>query len=404
MYGLEYGLFFGVASNKLELIDGTSRWTFPFSNRAEAEAHFQHWLEILRRWKQVATATPIRKSAGRWLADVGGVSMELFPRPIEIRIPIASQVFEAFLNTFDRRDYWPAQPEGLETGFDSPFDDGDIRANLWSMLRDFTSRHGGRHAARVDIALDGWAGVAPDSFYYCQGRQNILIEGSYFRTAPDLIAEVLSAPSRWLDRGPRREVYRRAAVPHLWLIEPAQQLIEVYELHSQYELVGRYGLGDSFVAPLFPGEQISVDAVLKTQSKDWPKKQDEAPEPIPDWILPPETEVGLECFFHLGHPERRWEFWDNKARSVLAFGSSAEASARLDHFLTEACRWEECSRPRISELASDIQQTEAGRFCLTRRGRLVFLDVAVDGHQYQRILTTYADRTAWDWGEENVKL
>jgi hypothetical protein len=32
MYGLEYALFFGVPSNKLEL-DGTSRWTFPFSSR-----------------------------------------------------------------------------------------------------------------------------------------------------------------------------------------------------------------------------------------------------------------------------------------------------------------------------------------------------------------------------------
>jgi hypothetical protein len=24
-------------------------------------------------------------------------------------------------------------------------------------------------------------------------------------------------------------------------------------------------------------------------------------------------DVGLECFFHLGHPQRRREFWDNQA-------------------------------------------------------------------------------------------
>src|SRR5690349_20221321 len=51
-YGLEYALFFGVPGNKLELINGTSRWAFPFLSRAEGEAHFQEWLDTLRRWKR----------------------------------------------------------------------------------------------------------------------------------------------------------------------------------------------------------------------------------------------------------------------------------------------------------------------------------------------------------------
>jgi hypothetical protein len=405
VYGLEYALFFGVPDNKLELIDGTSRWVFPLLSRDEGEAHFQQWLETFRRWKQVETPTPIRKAASRWQAEVRGIRIELFPRPIEIRLPIAWEAFDAFLDTYNRRDYWPGQPRGFETGWDSIFDDGDIRVNLWSMFGEFCSRHGGKHSGRVDIALAAWAGVAPDAYYYRKGRENIMIEGDYFCAAPDLIAEVLSAPSRWLDRGPRMEVYRRAGVPHLWLVEPAQEMVEVYELRGRYELVGRHGPGESFAAPLFPGEQISVDAFFKTQSKRWPKEnQDEVPEPIPDWVLPPEMEIGLECFFHLGHPERRWEFWDNKTHSVLAFGSAAEATARLDHFLTEACRWEGLPRPKIAQPASDVQQTEVGRFQLTRRGRLVFLDVAVDGRRHREILTRWADRNAWDWGEENIKL
>lgn len=100
------------------------------------------------------------------------------------------------------------------------------------------------------------------------------------------------------------------------------------------------------------------------------------------------------------YPERRWEFWDNKARSVLAFGSAAEARARLDYFLTEACRWESLPRPKISPMADDVEQTEAGRFQLTRHGRLVFLDVAIDGRRHPEILTRWANRDAWDWGEE----
>jgi len=405
-YGLEYALFFGVPNNKLELIDGTSRWAFPFLSRVEGEAHFQEWLETLRRWKQVDVPTPIRKRGGRWQTEVGGIRMELFPRPIDIRIPTAWQAFEAFLHTFNRRDYWPGQPKGFETGWDSLLDDGDIRMNLWSLLESLSRRHGGKHSGRVDIALAPWAGVAPDAYYYRSGRQNIMIEQDYFCATPDLIAEVLFAASRWLDRGPRREVYRRAGVPHLWLVEPAQEIVEIYELRDHYEMVGCHGPGDAFATPLFPGEQISMDTLFKTQSKRWSdgKDDDEAPEPIPDWIVPPDIKVGLEYFFHLGHPERRWEFWDNKARSVLAFGSAAEASARLDYFLAEACCWEALPPPKIAQLASDVQHTEVGRFQFTRRGRLVYLDVAVDGRRHKEILTRWADRNAWGWGEENVQL
>jgi len=60
-YGLEYALFFGVPDDKLELINDTSRWAFPFLSRDEAEAHFQPWLEIFRRWKRVETPTPRRR-------------------------------------------------------------------------------------------------------------------------------------------------------------------------------------------------------------------------------------------------------------------------------------------------------------------------------------------------------
>src|SRR5207245_10059305 len=107
---------------------------------------------------------------------------------------------------------------------------GYICMNLWSMLGAVCRRHGGQHSGHVDIALAPWAGVAPDSYYFHEGRQNIMIGGDYFCAAPDMIAEVLSAPSRALDRGPRMEVYRRAGVEHLWLLEPARETVEVYRL------------------------------------------------------------------------------------------------------------------------------------------------------------------------------
>src|SRR5437762_1470819 len=147
MYNLEQALFFGVPDNKIELIEGMSRWAFPFGSRADGQAHFQAWLETIRQWKQVKKPTPIRKSAETWKATVNGIRMELYPRPIDMRFPIDHDAFLTFHRTFNRRDFWPGQPEGLETGWDSAWDEGDIRMNLWSLFRGLSDRHGGKHSS-----------------------------------------------------------------------------------------------------------------------------------------------------------------------------------------------------------------------------------------------------------------
>jgi hypothetical protein len=203
-------------------------------------------------------------------------------------------------------------------------------------------------------------------------------------------------------------VYRRAGVPHLWLLEPARETVEVYQLRSKYELQGTFGPGQSFAVDLFTGERFAVDDLFKTQFKRWrerhpedddPEREEKPPQPIPEWLAPADFHLGLEYFFHLGHPERRWEFWGNKAHSVLAFGSAREARARLEHFVTEACQWESLPRPKLTMLAVDVDQAEVGRFRLTRQGRLVFLDVTVDGRKYKELLKIWGKSEAWDWGD-----
>lgn len=145
MYGLEHALYFGVPDNKIELLEGGSRWAFPFASRKESEAHFHAWIETIRPWKQVKKPTPIRKSGETWKANVNGIKMELFPRPIDMRFPISPEAFRAFHRTFNRRDFWPGQPKGLETGWDSVWDEGDIRMNLWSLFTRLSEKHGGRN-------------------------------------------------------------------------------------------------------------------------------------------------------------------------------------------------------------------------------------------------------------------
>src|SRR5262249_8346633 len=99
MWELEYLLLFGVPGNKLELLDGRSRWAFPFLDRQQAEAHFADWIETLCRWKGVTDIPAVRKGRRLWKAKIRGIRLELAPRPIDLRIPIDGDVFMTFYDS-----------------------------------------------------------------------------------------------------------------------------------------------------------------------------------------------------------------------------------------------------------------------------------------------------------------
>src|SRR5437588_8171054 len=98
----------------------------------------------------------------------------------------------------------------------------------------------------------------------------------------------------------------------------------------------------------------------------------------------------------LGHPKRRFEIWDNCAPCMLAFGSEEEARTRFGHFLEDICRWEQVPLARPSALDSGTDVAEVGGFRLTRRCRIVHLDVAVDARKYRELPEVGARRESWE--------
>lgn len=401
-WDLEYALLFGIPNNKIELIDGRSRCAFPFMSREEAEFHFSRWLQTLTHWK--GDASDVQRQGTNWKATVAGISIELFPRPIEIRIPIAWEAFDRIYETFWGPELWPGEGPSWHGGFLAMLDHQDVQMNLWSLFASLCARHGGKHGGRIEVALSDTSVVAPDQYYYGPNHKNCTFAGGYFRGVPELIAEVLSPASHAVDRGPRQELYRRAGLKHLWLVDPAHETVEVLVLKGEaFEKLHTYGPGETFESELFPGGIIQVEALFKTQSKKWDRSRTEvSPEPIPEWLLAPELKLGLEYFFLLGHPERRWEIWGNRAPSVLAFGSTLEAKTRLTYFLEEACRWESAAKVTPALVAPDVEQAEVGRFRLTRCGRHVHLDVAVDARKFRELLTVWSRNDCWDWGEDDA--
>jgi Uma2 family endonuclease len=411
MLGLEYLLLFGVPENKWELLDGRIRWAFPFLDRKDAQEHFAAWTDTLRRWWNgadfAAHDSTTADGSPKRVVRFDGVEMSLYPRPIDLRMRIKWEVFDSLYPSFWRRDFWPGQDLGKESGKEWAQRHHDVRHNLWSLFGDFCGQYGGNHCSRSAIALNDRNAVEPDHYYFQASRDECMIERGYFHGVPDLIAEVLSPATRALDRGPRMEVYRRAGVPHLWLLDPETDILEEYVLADRrFDRTGRHGPGTSLRPALFPDHSVAVDSVFDTQEKRFArrKKHDEpgtsqtTSEPVPKWLVSPNCRVGLEALFFFGHPEQRYEIWNNRAPCVLAFGSPEEAELRFGHFLQDICGWEQISVPKVSPMEPGVDVAEVGRFQLTRRGSLVHLDVAVDGRRYRELLRVWPQHQAWDWG------
>jgi Uma2 family endonuclease len=436
-WGLEYVFLFGLPENKLEFFGGGTPCVFPFLERETADAHLERWIETIRRWKRVSTRPLVEDHGDRRRVEVAGFEVDRHRGPIHWRIPFDFHAFLKIHRSYWRSGVWGEQPSGQLFGMAGHQTHADVALNLWKLFGAFCDEYGGVHSGRVDIALSDTASATPDQYYFREGRDECMIERDYFRGIPALIAEVLEPSTRALDRGPRKDLYLRSGVKHLWLLEPAAETVETYErTDGRYELTAVHRAGESFRCGLFPGIAVSVDELFDTQWKDpadrWssagtagegaggasqePAESDEDEDrdqevrAAPGWLLPPDLRVGLEYLLVMGHPDRRHEIRDNRATCVLAFESDQEARLRFRHFLEDICLWESppvppegAASPPFSmpkPVSPDLELAEAGRFRLTRRGRYVDLEVAVDGRKYRELLGAWARPEAWDWVEE----
>lgn len=105
-------------------------------------------------------------------------------------------------------------------------------------------------AAPIDVYLfedhrKGWMDenvrnwVCPDLVVICDKNK---IQKNRIVGAPDLVVEILSPATAKIDRMDKRIAYERAGVKEYWIVDPANQVVEVYlrgktgrlELHGVY--------------------------------------------------------------------------------------------------------------------------------------------------------------------------
>jgi Uma2 family endonuclease len=116
--------------------------------------------------------------------------------------------------------------------------------------------------APLDVVLSERTALQPDLLFIRE--ENLGIIRGVVHGAPDLVVEVLSPSTAYLDRSLKLEAYARYQVPECWIIDREARKIEVYRRDPKkgfYRLAAHLGAGDRATTPLLPGLAIEV-AVL----------------------------------------------------------------------------------------------------------------------------------------------
>ena len=107
--------------------------------------------------------------------------------------------------------------------------------------------HLGRHVLVPDLA--GWR----------RERMPKMPQTAFFEVAPDWICEVVSPQSGRRDRIQKARIYAEFGVEWFWLVDPAQQVIEVWHREGQRWIVeGTWG-GDDAEARVPPFDGVAID-------------------------------------------------------------------------------------------------------------------------------------------------
>lgn len=141
--------------------------------------------------------------------------------------------------------------------------------NLYVAFHNYAKKHdaGKVYDAPIEVILANWANpVQPDIVFITKERLHI-VKRSRIEGAPDIVVEVLS-PSNWLtDRREKFEIYAKAGVREYWIVNPNARTIELFVLREgRYELIGKYGIGETVRSEVLPGFEVKVEEVCPASS------------------------------------------------------------------------------------------------------------------------------------------
>jgi Uma2 family endonuclease len=152
-----------------------------------------------------------------WVGEIIHGDLYAFPRPRTMHSRALTRLMQALLR----------------------YDDDDS-ADGWIILYD------------VEI----WFGknlLVPDVCGWRRSKLPELPDVATMKLAPDWVCEGLSPSTFRLDKGPKREIYAKGGVGHLWFADPGLHSIDVFALERKsYKFVRSAGGDDKIALAPFP--------------------------------------------------------------------------------------------------------------------------------------------------------
>lgn len=106
--------------------------------------------------------------------------------------------------------------------------------------------------------------VVPDVAGWRRKRLPIVPARNSLLISPDWVCEILSASTEKRDRTIKMQIYAEAGIPHLWLIDPRQQILEAFELRAgRWLKIGAWNSDDEVRA-------LPFDAIAFSLADLWP--------------------------------------------------------------------------------------------------------------------------------------
>lgn len=140
---------------------------------------------------------------------------------------------------------------------------------LVRLLDNYVTEHGSGDMlfAPIGVRLAGDVFVQPDLLFLRQERVAAVVGETYLEGAPDFIAEILSPGTAHYDRHTKLLLYARYGVAEYWLVDPENQVIQVYILDGEtYRVAGIFLEGDVIDVGLFTAVNLQIDAVLPAKT------------------------------------------------------------------------------------------------------------------------------------------
>jgi Uma2 family endonuclease len=101
--------------------------------------------------------------------------------------------------------------------------------------------------------------LVPDLAGWRKERLPGVGDEAYFELRPDWVCEVLSPRTEKRDRTSKLSIYARESVPHVWLVNPAQQTLEVLRLQeSKWLSLGVHSDDDRVRAEPFDAFELEL--------------------------------------------------------------------------------------------------------------------------------------------------